>query len=92
MIAVREIRVDPDTGEVALYAPSGHPIDPTPWLLIQPGRTGSEDEQGVTVTVGVSTGHDWCSSAHVALWERLDVSDFLPPVRRLSDLLEAHRG
>lgn len=77
---IHEIRVNSNTGEVALFAPSGHPVDPYPWLVIQPGRSADEG------TLGVSFGWDWDEDAGVKDWQRLDLSD-LPPIHRLADLL-----
>ncbi|MDX3661272.1 hypothetical protein PV646_28540 [Streptomyces sp. ID05-26A] len=33
-LEVREIRVNTDTREIALCAPNGRAVDPTPWLVI----------------------------------------------------------
>jgi hypothetical protein len=57
---IYEILVNPERDTIALLAPNGHPVDPTPWLLISPNLCDGGE------------GTDWVGDEHVRGWYRVE--------------------
>lgn len=74
---VREIRVNTATREIALHAPNGCAVDPTPWLVI-----ATEEP--------LEPGFHWLPEEHVFEpgWQPLDWLNLTLPAR-LGELLFA---
>jgi hypothetical protein len=63
VIQVREIRVNHDTGDIALYAPNGHPVQHAPWLVIRP--TAATPFEGT----------DWWPTEYVTNWAHVPLEE-----------------
>jgi len=61
VLKVVEVLANPATGEVALLAPNGHPVDPHPWLCITPNLCD-----------GGAEGYSWESDEYVFGWTAVD--------------------
>lgn len=57
---VVEILVNPERDMIALLAPNGHPVDPTPWLIVAPGLYHGDGQT------------DWVSDETVRGWYRVE--------------------